>query len=323
MFLMLLALGGMRLEVGVPRDLPPDVRVVQVFPEDLLRVEDGRVVPLRGGAGVVLVKSRRGVRPLPVEVQPFEEILFRKVSPRVVVPPGEQVRLIASGDYEIRALPFPEERVELRQDDEGLQVACRRPGRTVVFYELRADKGVQFGRTLVVCLPGREEFPWWEPLYLRKGEVRKVEDFAGWEAWARGGITVRQEDHRLEVEGLERGRGALVVARRGRKRVEIPVYVDIPPLFPPQVLSLPVDRLDFPPDVDSIRVFPPRALRVYLDGTVEIRRPVPLARVEVWKDGRVGVITLLGHRPRREPAERWRPRGPESPFQTPRGFPPR
>ncbi len=324
MLLALLALGGIRLELGKPRDLPPDIRVVRVFPEDLLRVEEGRVVPLRGGAGVVLVETPRGVRPVPVQVRPFRERLLRRIPPRVGVPPGEEVRVIPPGDYEIRALAFPEKRVRLAQDAQGLRVTCSRPGgRSVIFYELRTEKGSQFGRTLVVCLPGREELPWWEPLYLRKGETRAVESLAGWEAWARGGVTVRQEGRRLVIEGVEPGRGALVISRRGRRRLEVPVYVDIPPLFPPQVLTLPVNRLELPPNVDSVKVFPPRALQVYLDGTVEVRHPVPVARVEVWKDGRVGVITLLGHRPRRGPVDRRRPRGAENLFRTPPGFPSR
>jgi len=323
MLLLLLALGGMQLEVGVPWDLPPDVQVVQVFPEDLLRVEDGRVVPLRGGAGVVFMKTHRGVRPVPVQVHPLQERLLRRIPPRVVVPPGESLLVIPSGEYEILARPFPEKRLRFARDTRGLAVVCEQPGRTVVFYELRTEKGSQFGRTLVVCLPGQEHLPWWEPLYLRKGEIREVKNWPGGEAWARGGIAVRQEDRRLLMEGLERGRGTLVVSWQGKKGMEIPVYVDIPPLFPPQVLTLPVDRLDLPPDVDSIRVFPPHALQVYRDGTVEVHHPVPVTRVEVWKDGRVGVITLLGGPLRREPARRWRLREPENRLRTPPGFPPR
>lgn len=318
MILFLLAIAGLRLEVGTPKELPPDVQVVRVFPEDLLRIEGRRAVPLRGGVGVAVVKTRRGLRPVRVEVHPYREVAIRPIPPRVVVPPGEEVSIVSDIHDHLRAMAFPEERVRLEKTDRGLVVRCERPGRAVVFLELQRGEAIQFGRTLVSCLPGEKDFPWWEPLYLRKGERREIQGFENMDIWAQGGVMVRREDGKIQIQGVEPGTGAVVVAHPGRGRVRIPVFVDIPPLFPPQVLTLPVDRLDLPPDVDSVQVFPPRALKVYLDGTVEIHRPVPVAHVEVWKDGRVGVITLIGHRPRPEPERRFRPRRRESPFRRPR-----
>ncbi len=319
---LLIAFQSLSLAVGEVRPLPPRSHLLRIFPPDLLTVEGDSVRATRGGRGVVILRTPRGRRIVRVEVHPYRAWRFHTLPSRWELSVGESRVLIPPGDYTLQAMGLPENRIQVDMQEGGLVARCSRTGRGVVFYEIRQDDRVQFGRGVVVCLPP------WDPselvLYLRTGEEETLTP-RWWdripqpEVWARGGIAVQATPEGIRVQGLTEGRGTLLIAA-GKRRIPVPVYVDIPPLFPPRVATLPLKRIELPPDVDSIVVYPPRALDVKPDGTIEIHRPVRRALVEVWKDGRVGTVILLGHP---APDGRWFPREPENPWRRPRAPRPR